>query len=207
MKKILPTALAFMTIVLSGCHQQAVTESLNAVQPDQCVEYKSVMYAEIPCTWSYIRFSEFSLVQPGNVLRLEGNSPLSISQGGIFFQELTNEQINVYAIAGKDLIKKIQDLRGEGDADLENTIIDGREAIILKLPTEPDGSISKAMPGGKAYHIAWQADGRDMGLIISGIARGDESFEKGFQHFIQSFDLDKYTERTSFNYPKIDKPT
>jgi hypothetical protein len=162
-------------------------------------EYKNAYgTAEIPATWSTVSlgdvapltYSDFYWDEQRTVGAHPGIEKLqySIAQGHISFGDWNATQIDMAIGQGEDLRRVVQTLKSQpaeyGETWTTETV-DGKHADVLNIPLD-NGQVTKGGTGGKVYFITWE----DQGLYMHKQALGDEAFEKGFAHFLETLDLD-----------------
>lgn len=182
--------LAIAAVTLASC---------SNVKTNSSIQYKYVSFAEIPSSWNFVQNDNFVLSK--NVLKKE-NIVLTISQDTISYDDGNGKQIDLYAMAGTDVIKKVIDrkkITKPEDGTWSNEFIDGIKAEIYK----PIKNFDLKGSSGKIYYLSWsdpKLPNVDFGLVILKQAEGNEELERGFDHFLKTLNLSKYAKDTQLIY-------
>lgn len=139
--------------------------------PEESVSYKEValladVTLEVPANWSVAYFAD----------HFEGGPNLSVAPVEVDFSSIFPTQMDFYVDA---------DDRGQNLGDSLETIMFGNvEAKII--PPTPDCYCE-----AHYFLLVPNSVGETVGLHIYRRAEGDEEFEKGFQHILQTFRVEQ----------------
>jgi len=153
---------------------------------------KTFLGGEVPANWSELSVSE-SIVQKGEPL-LFTNLRYSIAPYAIEFGDGAWSQIDFYYLAEGVSDEIINDASQWEGTQISSSTLGGRSSLVIQYPID-NGEVTKAGTGGTDYIIEISVEdqsrypGQPTHLLIRKWARGDEMFEKDFQHYLETTDL------------------
>jgi len=197
----------FCTLILVSCVtvSEKETNDISASPvPMEQPDYKETFFrGEIPATWSYVARGDIGPMpyHDEGWIDLEYIN-FSFAQYMVSYGDMNWTQADIAFMEGQDLQRWVDHLKNDPNfaqlvQEWTQENIGGRTADVVTFKTEPDGTVSKGGTGGKMYFLAagskvpvnfdWIAD---KGIVISKQSLGNDEFETGFQHFIDTISFD-----------------
>lgn len=179
--------------------QTQEVSSCNAIDKTSSLTYKKSFYGgEIPSTWSHVYLGDVvPLPYSENTWMDRQYIQYSFGSRNVAFGDTNWTQADFAMMNMNDMSRWVSFLKNSKEfhqyvQTWTQETIDGKIADVVTLKTEADGTVSKAGTGGKMYFIHDIGSNPDgaYGFIISKQALGDEEFENGFAHYMNTLDFE-----------------
>jgi hypothetical protein len=187
-KKIVISLIILIIAAAAGVlwYSQKLSEESRCIKKDLSPQYKNFkllsLIGEVPINWSILRIPE----SIGND-KLSGLPTGAIGKTEITHGDINGEQVNFYFVSQDIVDSLIQESKADkynkGYWDAE--MIGGIKAEVNIFPLDENGNVSKGDTGGKKYYFKFPSKNIKT-LVIWKQTKGNEEFEEGFQHFINS---------------------
>ena len=191
-------------LLLSSCAVSPPASQNDTNQASNSTLYKESFFkGEIPITWSYVflgdigpmPYHEAGWIEPDYI-------QYSFAKDAVSYGDTNWTQVDIAFMEGDNLRGWVTYLKADPNfnyylREWKQEIIDGRTVDVAIFSTEPDETVSKGGTGGKIYFVPAKSDKEikgewfaQYGVVIHKQALGDEEFEMGFQHFMDTVDFD-----------------
>lgn len=148
----------------------------------------SAVTFEIPTSWSVVRN-----VESVGITTLPDLPTGSVGQTDVAYGDLNWSQVD-FLFAYQDIVDRLVAPDEEVDTGWARSqeTVGGVVADVFTFLLDEDGEVSKGGTGGKEYilRIPKEFDGEKT-LMILKQAKGDEAFERGFEHLLQTLRFTK----------------
>lgn len=152
---------------------------------NQNIQYKETFLSgKIPTDWSEVAMSASSYY--------DGKSRVySFSPNVISFEDISWDQVDFYFLE-KEAIDEVLNNAEEAEGKISSQIIGEKSVTVIQYPLD-DGHVTKGGTGGTSYIVEipeydWQGSDIKNVLIVKQ-AFGDEVFEAGVQHYLETVDF------------------
>jgi hypothetical protein len=195
MKKFILMSLPFLLLAACATTNPQSSSTQTSVSSEALAMYKESFYGgEIPNTWSQVSLGDVvPMPYTENTWIDHQYIIFSFGKDNVAFGDTNWTQADFAIMNTGDMSRwvaflKNSDVFNQSVQQWTQETIDGKTADVATFKTEPDGTVSKGGTGGKMYFISNATNG--MGLVIAKQALGDEEFESGFKHYIETIHFD-----------------
>lgn len=166
-------------------HEQRALENGLSTQQNSAT-YKQGFYGEIPSWWSTYSGSDTLLANTLQDLSSPSALAYSFAPDGIRFGDGSFEQVDFYYVS-EGVVKDLLTQAVANRYSVTNEIVGGYESKVIYYPTD-NGQVTKNGPGGADYIIGYPVGSfyYPNFLLMRNWSRGDQEFESGFQHYLQT---------------------